>query len=78
MKDMEMPAAAGAGEEEEFDFGFGEEAAAEEGGSSLETFSDEDLIEEMKKRGFEVEDVAEESEEETEAMEEETEAEEAY
>ena len=63
MKDMEMPAKAGEGmEEEEFDFGFGEEAAAEEAGPSLEAFSDEDLIDEMKKRGFEVEDVAEEAE----------------
>ena len=62
MKDMEMPAPAGApSEEEEFDFGFeGEEGAEESASTELDKVSDDDLIAEMQKRGFEVEDEPEE------------------
>jgi len=59
MKDMEMPAAAGAEQEEDFDFGFEGEEGAEES-ADLAAISDDDLIAEMKKRGFEVEDEPEE------------------
>lgn len=61
IKDLEMPGKGGVeAPEEEFDFGF-EEGSEEEGEeSSLEGISDEDLILEMQKRGFEVEDVASE------------------
>jgi hypothetical protein len=68
IKDLEMPSKAGVeAPEEEFDFGFGEEGAEEEAAAPLEAVSDEDLIAEMQKRGFEVEDVAEEAEDMPEA-----------
>jgi hypothetical protein len=61
MKDLEMPAKGGVeAPEEEFDFGFEGEEGSEEEAAPLEGVSDEDLIAEMQKRGFEVEDVAEE------------------
>lgn len=59
IKDLEMPAKAAPESEEEFDFGFEDEAPAE-GESKLASFSDEELMDEMKKRGFAVEDMAEE------------------
>ena len=65
-----MPAKKKDGEEEmeEFDFGF-EEAASEDAPSSdLASISDEDLIEEMKKRGYEVEDEVEEDMEDSAEM----------
>ena len=63
IKDLEMPSKAGVeAPEEEFDFGF-EEGSEESAAAPLEGISDEDLILEMQKRGFEVEDVAEEAEE---------------
>jgi hypothetical protein len=66
LKGMEMPPApAGAeGAEEEFDFGeeFESEGEEEMGESpDLAEVSDEDLIKEMEARGFEVEDVPEET-----------------
>ena len=65
LKGMEMPPApAGAeGAEEEFDFGEEFESEGEEMGESpdLAEVSDEDLIKEMEARGFEVEDVPEET-----------------
>lgn len=64
IKDMEMPAPAGAPEgEEEFDFGegFESEGSEDSAGPDLTEVSDDILIEEMKKRGFEVEDEPEET-----------------
>jgi hypothetical protein len=62
LKDMEMPAkkAESSEEEEMFDFGFEDEATEEAPSSDLSSISDEELLEEMKKRGFEVEDEMEE------------------
>jgi hypothetical protein len=64
IKDMEMPGKEAPEMEEDFDFGLDEEIAnAEEAEApDLESISDDILIEEMKKRGFDVEDVAEEDE----------------
>ena len=62
LSDMEMPKKESeASEEEEFDFGFGEEAPEEESATDLSALSDEDLIKEMEKRGFEVSDEMEEA-----------------
>lgn len=62
IKDMEMPGSpAEAPEEgEEFDFGFEDEESGEESPTDLAGISDDDLIAEMKKRGFDVEDEVEE------------------
>ena len=67
IKDLEMPSKPAPEGDEEFDFGFGEEEAPAEEAGSLEAFSDDELVDEMKKRGFEVEDVAEEAPVEDEA-----------
>ena len=62
IKDMEMPGKEAPEMEEDFDFGLDEEMADAEAGEmpDLAAIEDDVLIEEMKKRGFEVEDVAEE------------------
>jgi hypothetical protein len=61
LKDMEMPAKKAEGAEEEmFDFGFEDAASEEAPASDLASISDEELLEEMKRRGFEVEDEMEE------------------
>ena len=52
-KDMEMPAAS-AEAEEEFDFEFGDEEAPTEG-ADLSSYEDDELIEELEKRGFVIE-----------------------
>ena len=70
LKSMEMPAKKMEGEEEmeDFDFGF-EDAAPMEEATDLSAVSDDDLIKEMKARGFEVEDEPEEDLEAEEPME---------
>lgn len=62
IKDMEMPSKEMPEMEEDFDFGLDEEMDDAEAGEmpDLAAIEDDVLIEEMKKRGFEVEDVAEE------------------
>jgi len=66
IKDMEMPGKPmPEGEEEEFDFGFeGEEGEESAESLDLSTISDDDLVKEMKKRGFEIEDEVEDEESE--------------
>jgi len=46
--------------EENFDFGFDEETSEEGTSVDLKSVSDEDLFEEMKSRGFEIEETPEE------------------
>lgn len=54
MKDFEMPPVE-AGEEEELDLLAEEPMEEEESVGGLKDFSDDDLIEELKARGFEIE-----------------------
>lgn len=54
--DAEMPAAAAGEEEELYDLGVDDAPEEEGGGMDLSSYSDDDLVAELEKRGFEVED----------------------